>query len=569
MTEIKKYAIFEVSFTASYEGNPFKDVSLTAVFRRNADTDTPSVTVHGFYDGNNTWRIRFMPQEEGEWTYVTDSSLAVLNGQTGSFICTAADAACHGPVRVNNTYHFAHADGTRHISIGTTCYAWVYQPLERQEQTLETLKNSPFNKIRMCVFPKWYEHNYDKTPILFPYEGSVEEGFDYERPNVEFFRLLEQRVGQLAEHNIQADIIIFHPYERAEWAFNYMNEEQDALYMRYLIARLSAYHNVWWSMANEWDVFIMKPTCPKSNLAYWNTLGRFVQTNDPYSHLIGIHNCVQIFDHSADWITHASMQRVDYYKTAEMTDSWRSSWHKPVVIDECTYEGDIDHAWGNITGEEMTRRFWEGTVRGGYMGHSETYSCPEDVLWWSHGGILKGTSPARIAFMKELLEEYPQYEIELISDFGDSVCGGCPKEYYLYYYSGFRPNKAHYNLPISREYKAEVIDTWNMTRETLPGTYTGAVTIDLPARQYMLVRFVAVKDVDLSTVIITPDSTFADAAEMPNGYKLLDIIKAKGSEQNEGIEKLIYNMPIKMLQPYAGISDEALAEMLAMVNKKD
>lgn len=171
--------------------------------------------------------------------------------------------------------------------------------------------------------------------------------------------------------------------------------------------------------------------------------------------------------------------------------------------------------------------------------------------------------------MKELLEEYPQYEIELISDFGDSVCGGCPKEYYLYYYSGFRPNKAHYNLPISREYKAEVIDTWNMTRETLPGTYTGAVTIDLPARQYMLVRFVAVKDVDLSTVIITPDSTFADAAEMPNGYKLLDIIKAKGSEQNEGIEKLIYNMPIKMLQPYAGISDEALAEMLAMVNKKD
>ena len=86
MTEIKKYAIFEVSFTASYEGNPFKDVSLTAVFRRNADTDTPSVTVHGFYDGNNTWRIRFMPQEEGEWTYVTDSSLAVLNGHTCIFL---------------------------------------------------------------------------------------------------------------------------------------------------------------------------------------------------------------------------------------------------------------------------------------------------------------------------------------------------------------------------------------------------------------------------------------------------------------------------------------------------
>ena len=70
---------------------------------------------------------------------------------------------------------------------------------------------------------------------------------------------------------------------------------------------------------------------------------------------------MQIYDHGADWITHSSMQRVDYYKTAEMTDTWRKNWNKPVVVDECAYEGNNDHAWGNITGEEMTRRFWEGT----------------------------------------------------------------------------------------------------------------------------------------------------------------------------------------------------------------
>ncbi len=116
------------------------------------------------------------------------------------------------------------------------------------------------------------------------------------------------------------------------------------------------------------------------------------------------------------------MQRVDVYRTAENTDQWRERWGKPVVIDECAYEGDIDQGWGNITGEEMTRRFWEGAVRGGYVGHGETYlpvaaggatdvaSAADDdpeVLWWAKGGELHGTSPARIGFLDMLLAEAP------------------------------------------------------------------------------------------------------------------------------------------------------------------
>ncbi len=35
----------------------------------------------------------------------------------------------------------------------------------------------------------------------------------------------------------------------------------------------------------------------------------------------------------------------------------------------------------------MVRRFWETAVRGGYCGHGETYLHPEDILWWSKGGV--------------------------------------------------------------------------------------------------------------------------------------------------------------------------------------
>jgi hypothetical protein len=108
----------------------------------------------------------------------------------------------------------------------------------------------------------------------------------------------------------------------------------------------------------------------------WERIAEVITANDPFGHLLSIHNCFGFYDYSRPWITHASVQRIDVYRTAENTDAWRQEWGKPVVIDECAYEGDIDQGWGNITGEEMVRRFWEGAVRGGYVGHGETYLIP-------------------------------------------------------------------------------------------------------------------------------------------------------------------------------------------------
>ncbi|MEW1840716.1 DUF5605 domain-containing protein [Nonomuraea angiospora] len=40
-------------------------------------------------------------------------------------------------------------------------------------------------------------------------------------------------------------------------------------------------------------------------------------------------------------------------------------------------------------------------------------------------------------------------------------------------------------------WRVDVIDTWNMTVDTLPGTYSGSFRVPLPARQYMAIRCVA------------------------------------------------------------------------------
>src|SRR6201999_499104 len=109
------------------------------------------------------------PDEVGVRTYETDSNFVALKSKKGSLTCTPARGDNHGPVSVRNTRHFAYADGTAYFPFGTTCYAWTHQPSALQQETLATLKTAPFNKLRMCVFPKSYEYNHN-DPEFYPFE---------------------------------------------------------------------------------------------------------------------------------------------------------------------------------------------------------------------------------------------------------------------------------------------------------------------------------------------------------------------------------------------------------------
>lgn len=474
--QIEKWGVYELTLQGPQHGNPFVDVSLEAEF----SFEGRVVRTQGFYDGQGNYRIRFMPDVEGKWTYRTNSNARSLSGLTGQFICIAQAEGNHGPVRVKNTFHFAYEDGTPYIPVGTTSYVWTHQGDELEEETLATLKSAPFNKMRMCVFPKSYQFNANE-PVYYPYEGSMEEGWDYSRFNPAFFQHLENRIADLGKLGIEADLILFHGYDR--WGFSEMSKSADDRYLRYLTARLSAYRHVWWSLANEYDLMWKKET------EDWERFAEIVTENDPYHHLISIHNCFGFYDYNRPWITHCSIQRIDVYRTAENTNDWREQWKKPIVIDECAYEGNIDQGWGNISGQEMVRRFWEGAVRGGYVGHGETYLHDEDILWWSKGGKLHGSSPERIGFLHRIMEEGPAEGLNPLKSEWDVPSAGVPDEYYLYYYGFNQPSFRKYSMKPGIRYKVDVIDTWNMIINEQPGTYEGDFQIELPGTPYMAVRF--------------------------------------------------------------------------------
>ena len=490
---VEQWDIYAITLHGPTNGNPFLDVRFSAVF----GNGSKSIEVPGFYDGDGVYRVQFMPDTPGVWHYETRANRWPLTRHLGTFTVIPATGNNHGPVRVHDTYHFAYADGTPYYPFGTTCYNWLQAPDDWQELTLRTLASSPFNKVRFLVFPQDKDFKQSAPPTLFPFEGKPRKDWDYTRFSPAFFQKMEQRVGQLRDIGVEADIILFNPYGKS-WGFDTMDAATDERYLRYIVARLSAYHNVWWSMANEFDFLRTKTE------ADWDRYFQIVQQADPCNHLRSIHNGYFIYDNSKPWVTHASIQNGSAVEDPGRAVLYRDVWRKPVVFDEVKYEGNENYRWGQLTPQEMVHRIWAGTVAGTYVEHGECYLNTNDT-WLSYGGVLRGESPPRIAFLRKILETAPGYGLDPIDKYQDTDMGGTPGKYYLKNFGHAEPKSWTFELPHDgladgMEFHVDLIDTWNMTITPVEGVFTVKAkdrydfvdrdgrAIKLPGKPYMALR---------------------------------------------------------------------------------
>ncbi|OIR07511.1 putative endoglucanase [mine drainage metagenome] len=496
----EKWGVFEVTLHGPKDGNPFVDVRFSAVFTDGTHTHK----VDGFYDGDGIYRVRFMPEATGVWHYETYSNRWELTGKTGTFTVTPPSKGNHGPVRVHDTYHFAYADGTPYNELGTTIYNWLDTPEAWQELTLKTLAASPFNKVRMLVFPQREYFRKKFPPPRWPFVGTPPHNWDFTRFNVDFFRHYEMRIRQLRDLGIQADIILFDPYDKP-YGFDSMGRAADDRYLRYVVARFAAFRNVWWSMSNEFD-FVRTKT-----MADWDHYFQLVQATDPYNHLRSIHNGSLLYDNSKPWVTHASIQNGSAVEDPGRAELYRDVWRKPVVFDEVRYEGDSRYRWGNLTAKQMVNRFWCGTVAGTYVGHGDYFYTDATDTWTSFGGTLHGKSEPRLAFLKKIVDAGPADGLDPIDKWWETNVAGQPGEYYLIYFGHDAPKTWRFDLyknglADGMRFKADVIDTWNMTITPVPGEFVvkrenqyrfvdaSGRSIELPGRPWMAIRIQRVGD---------------------------------------------------------------------------
>lgn len=530
-TQVSKWSRFETSFNYHTTQNPFTDVELTATFTHEMSGEV--LTVDGFYDGDDTFRVRFMPLKEGKWSYTTHSNIEQMDGKTGSVLCTSAKTGAHGMMKVGEDQDFVYGDGTQYYPVGTTAYAWTHASLERQEQTYKSLEESGFNKLRFVIFPN---NSINESPERYPFklisnnenQTKVVEGdevnskasqekvdyvWDYTRFDPKFFQHLEQCVERLDKIGVEADIILFSPYDGGRWGFDRMTMDTNFRYLKYVVARLGAYSNIWWSIANEWDL------CKKKTEEQWLEMSEYVAKKDPYHHLLSIHgSTAKYINYHMPYYTHASIQDQGPLYNHEGAATVRNIIPKPIVFDEVCYEGDHSSRWARLSGEEMIERMWMAIIGGTYVTHGECFTEDPDYYtgnaYLATGGEFRGTSPKRIKFMRSILEELPAVP-RLADRSWDGMTAGCGDGTYLIYFGKEAPKSWAFSLPCKNDrfyrlkggekFKVELIDTWNMKRTQLSDIYEVKMDIvkrvvdkngkkvKLPGKPYMMMKITMVK----------------------------------------------------------------------------
>jgi hypothetical protein len=207
-------------------------------------------SIAGFWDGGSTWRVRAMPDEEGEWRYRTRStpSVAGLDGESGSFVCRR-DAAPnrflqHGAVQVAaDGRYLEHADGTPFFWLGDTVWNGALRSAgEDWERFLRDRAAKQFTAIQFVTTP-WRTAYADA-------EGDVAyTGREPIAIQPRFFQRLDARFDAVNAAGLLAVPVLL-------WAIaggggaehnpgHALPEDQAARLARYLTARYGAHHVAW------------------------------------------------------------------------------------------------------------------------------------------------------------------------------------------------------------------------------------------------------------------------------------------------------------------------------------
>jgi hypothetical protein len=230
--------------------NALQDAQLSAVFT------APSGKAHkvyGFWDGSTSWRVRFAPDELGNWTFETQCSDKANEGLyfQDSFSCIEATGKSsfskHGRLKVaDSRTYFEHADGTPFFFLADTCWNgpllataedWQYYLKTRREQKINTVQ---------WVATQWRAAPDGDSTGSKAYEGNDERI----SLNLEFFKQLEAKHDAIIAAGLLSLPVLLWAIEwhqdptKNDPGFT-LPEDQAILLARYMVARWGADPVIW------------------------------------------------------------------------------------------------------------------------------------------------------------------------------------------------------------------------------------------------------------------------------------------------------------------------------------
>jgi hypothetical protein len=361
---VEQYHIHDFAFKANVNGNPF-DVELHGEF---SGPSGAHVTVPGFYDGGDIWKIRFSPPSAGNWSMRTVSAVPALNNHEEQSITATPNTnkAIHGRLMVDalNPYHFVYEDGSRYFLMGYEADWLAEADMKDPERKvmhhlIDQIAARGFNHMITAVFAydtswsKGNQNQWDYGPPAMYVFGGTNEHPDHSVLNTAYFKIYDGMVQALQDKGIVADIM-FKVYNKGvNWPPPGSKEEER--YYRYVTARYQAYSNVVWAFSKE--------EFNEPNKVLEKSLIERIRETDGYHHLTTTHT-----DGPFTWDPALGSNVVDFDLDQEHGAYWpekpafeRALRRRPYLNSELYYEIGVD----NLP-TYPPRNSWQDMIRGAY-----------------------------------------------------------------------------------------------------------------------------------------------------------------------------------------------------------
>lgn len=308
--------------------DPFRDVSLEVTYTK---PDGSTVEFWGFYDGTQNWRIRFMPDQLGEWNYTSRFSDGAA-GTSGTFECVEGDLPGMITRDEVNPIWFGYSSGEplliRSLQVGDRFFAENW-PDDKRARFLDWVEEQGYNTLSIAS----HYLNRDeetrgrgwRTPDLWPL-------------NVTEFLKLESMLNELSHRRIMVFPAAGFFGRRSDFPGE---RSQQSLYIRYALARLGPYWNVMLNVAGPEPNMRENIYLSPSEI---NRLGREIRHSDVFGHLLSVHNRAgnDLFRNS-DWSTFSTVQGPKTRDRARLYQKLLATHNpvKPLYAQEVLWSGNL------------------------------------------------------------------------------------------------------------------------------------------------------------------------------------------------------------------------------------
>jgi len=364
MMTTHKWGVFEAKFDSKINyDDPLREITLNCTFR---SPSAREIIVEAFWDGDLVWRVRFMPDEVGTWTYKTACSNKHdqgLHNQVGHFESVPYEGEnplyVHGPLELsNNRRYLVYTDDVPFFLLSDTAWNGIFKStLDEWSDYLSFRRDQGFTAVQFVLM------HHRGGPCDNKGEKAFEGKETVIRLNVDFLKRVDPKFSMLNEHGFVAVPVLLWAIKDEISPGSNLIEDDALLLVRYLIARYGAYILVW-ILAGDGDY-------KGEKAERWKRIGRTAFLNK-HRQLVTMHPAGKhwilpefLYEEWLDIIGYQSGHGVDeddlkWLCFGPPSKDWRLQPVRPVINLEPNYEEHLAYRIFEPVTAHMVRRaaYW-------------------------------------------------------------------------------------------------------------------------------------------------------------------------------------------------------------------